>query len=104
VFEPEARFTLAVIEETRALADRKRLDTAQSLYQKVADDFKESGYAKLAVARLAVLKDEQKRAELVRFYQNLSDQLGMNRLEPKGNEPLFPDKNFKLSPPPPPAK
>jgi hypothetical protein len=109
-FEPEALYAKAIIQETKALLDRKHLDTAREQYEQLAQKYDQSAFGKLAGERVAVLKDERKRAELVQFYQNLAGQLGLDRPEPKAPDFGLPGlgglKGFdkKIVPPGPPDK
>jgi hypothetical protein len=99
-FEPEALYAMAVIEETRAIEDRKHLDSARDMYEKLATKYDSSAFGKMAGERVATLKDDKKRTELVQFYQNLSSQLGLDRAEPKAKADAIPG----LIPPLPPVK
>jgi hypothetical protein len=95
-FEPEALYAMAVIEETKALMDRKRLDSARDMYEKLALKYDSAAFGKLAGQRVALLKDDQRRKELVQFYQNLSAQLGLDRPEPKTKAPELRELEKKL--------
>lgn len=102
-FEPEALYAMAVIEETKTLVDRKRLDSAREMYEKLASKYESAAFGKLAAERVKVLKDEQRRKEIVQFYQNLSTQLGLDRVEMKSKGSDASDK-LKLPPLPPTPK
>ncbi len=97
--EPEAIFGMAVIEETRALLDRKKLDKARELYEAAAK-FDKSAFGDLAGKRLAVLKDEKKKTELVQFYLDLSDKLKLDQFNLQPDDRKAPDKKAKPFLPP----
>jgi uncharacterized protein with von Willebrand factor type A (vWA) domain len=93
--EPEALYAMAVIEETKALVDRKHLETAREQYQKLNDKYGQSAFGKMAEQRVVTMKDEKKKAELLQFYQNLSTQLGLDRIEQKAPDLKLPGLDLK---------
>jgi hypothetical protein len=79
-FEPEARYAMAIIEETKALIDgEKRLSSARDLYEQLHQKHEASAFGKLAGERAKLLRDETRRKQLQDFYRNLSSQLGLDR-------------------------
>jgi hypothetical protein len=82
VWEPEALYALAVIEEARALRVKGRsehLDRAKNLYRKLADNekYKNSAHGKAARSRAKLL--EEKGKEVAEFYANLEAGLDIER-------------------------
>ncbi len=80
VWEPEALYALAVIEETRAirfLERDKNLDRAKAMYLKVADKYKDSAHGKMAAKRARLLADKGK--EIAEFYAELDFRLDIER-------------------------
>jgi hypothetical protein len=75
VFEPEALYAMAVIEETRAIQDRRQLDVALQKYKDLAKDHPKSAHGIEAAKRVEVLEDPRKRAEIVQFYQDMQQSL-----------------------------
>lgn len=75
---PEAKYALAVIEETRAIDDPKNversLESAKEKYQELVKNHKDSGYGQLAAKRLEALQDETKFDEIRRFYVGMAQQ------------------------------
>lgn len=87
-FEPETLYFQAVVEETRAVEDVKRLDSAKEMYEKLADKHGKSAYGQRAAERIAVLNDPQRSKEVRQLYLDLKVGLGI-RAAGKGND--FPD-------------
>ncbi len=85
VFQPEALYGLAVIEETRLIEKEKRASLAlvTEKYQAVVTANKDSAFARLAKQRLDDL--ETKSLDILTFYHDLD--IVLSRLE----RPLFPD-------------
>jgi hypothetical protein len=75
IYEPEALYALAVIEETRAINDRTNLVTALEKYKAVTKLNKDSAFAKLAQERVEALEDDEKNRQINRFYQDLEENL-----------------------------
>lgn len=78
VWEPEAMYGQAVIEESLAIRSRERsehLDKALSLYQELAKKHKNSARGKDAAKRAEVL--EKNRTQIGNFYRDLQDRLGI---------------------------
>jgi hypothetical protein len=76
IWEPEARYALAIIEETKAIRqkDRKKhLERAQTLFKKLADDYPDSAFGKKAKARAEILKNNLD--GLMTFYDDLQVRL-----------------------------
>lgn len=89
VFEPEALYAIAVIEETRAIQDRRQLDIALAKYKDLAKNHPKSAHGVEAAKRAEVLEDSKQRAEIVEFYQKMQENL---RIPPPGAAQLFNDK------------
>lgn len=91
VWEAEAMYGMAVIEESRAVKDRKHLDAARDLFSKVANKHPQSVHGKLARERADKLKAKsESREEIAQFYQDLElslPQLRMPKL-PFGHPPI----------------
>lgn len=94
VLLPEALYAIAVIDETRAIRDRKYLEEALSSYHLVADKHKDSAFGKLALDRIEILEDSAKRAEVANFYNDLyntwHDRIKEVPLEKRFGKDLFP--------------
>lgn len=76
VWEPEALYSLAVIEEARAVRKKERskhLDNAQTMFQELAKKHKNSAHGKTAAKRAEVL--EKDRQQIVAFYDDLQSRL-----------------------------
>lgn len=73
VFLAEAKYGLAVIEETRAVQNQERLATAEKLFDELATTHKESGFADLAAKRAKQLKEN--RQEITAIYRDLQTKL-----------------------------
>jgi hypothetical protein len=95
VWEPEAMYALAVIEEARALRAKDRKNTlvrAGALYKKVAEKYKDSAHGKSAKKRAKLL--EEKGKEIEEFYDSLELRLDVEKhffeaeQAPKKNELL----------------
>lgn len=71
VWEPEALYALAVIEETRSVTDIKRLEDAKTRYEDLVKKHKESARGKLADQWLKDYDDPEKRRELESFYTEM---------------------------------
>ncbi len=81
IWEPEALYNLAVIEETLAVKDRVHLDYARDLYLDVAEKFSTSVWGKKAEVRAELLKDSKsaKYKELAKFYGELGANIGIGQ-------------------------
>jgi hypothetical protein len=80
IWEPEALYGLAVIEETKAirLKDReKHLSEALKMYKNLADKHKNSGRGKLAAQRAEAL--EKRGQEIHNFYDELNARLEVEK-------------------------
>jgi hypothetical protein len=80
VWEPEALYALAVIEEARALRAKDRsvhLDRAKGMYRRLADQHKDSAHGKSARKRAKLLEDKSK--EVAEFYADLEARLDVER-------------------------
>ncbi len=76
VFEPEALYSLAVIEETRAVQDRRQLDIALAKFNDLAKKHPKSAHGIEAAKRAEALEENSKsRAEIVQFYQDMQQSL-----------------------------
>lgn len=73
VFEPEALYALAVIQETRAIDDREKLTQALTMYKDVVKSNSKSAFAELARKRIDELEDPDKLREIQRFYFDLGE-------------------------------
>lgn len=88
VWEPEALYSLAVIEETRAVRQKERskhLDNAQSMYQELAKKYKNSAHGKDAARRAEIL--DKDRQQIVRFYEELQNRLAIPEEAPPEARP-----------------
>jgi ribosomal protein RSM22 (predicted rRNA methylase) len=78
VLAPEARYAIAVAEETlaadeaRVLGPKDNLDTARKLYEAVATEYPKSAHAKDAEKRAKLLGDREERQRIERLYNNLA--------------------------------
>jgi hypothetical protein len=70
VWEPEARYALAVIEENKAVQSLERLETARNLYKELVAKHPDSAHGRQAKAWLARFEDD-KRKDLAIFYQDM---------------------------------
>lgn len=88
IWEPEAYYALAVIEESLAILDRKHLDKAREKYEDVASKFKTSAAGIRSEKRAELLKaGTPSYNEIARFYAELQRDLGIDpqklpKLEP----------------------
>lgn len=83
VWEPEALYSLAIIQETKAVRARERsqhLDNALKRYQELAKKHKNSAHGKDAAKRAEIL--EKNRPEIVSFYRDLQDRLNIPEDDP----------------------
>lgn len=88
-FEPETLYFQAVIEETRSVEDIKRLDSAKSMYEKLANEkYGKSAFGQRAAERTALLNDPEKSKDVRQLYQDLKVGLGI-RAAGRGDD--FPD-------------
>jgi hypothetical protein len=71
IWESEAMFALAVIEETHAIQDIDALDKAKVKYEALVTKHKDSARGKLAEQWLKDYDDPPKKRELEAFYQQL---------------------------------
>jgi hypothetical protein len=84
VWEPEAMYSLAVIEETFAVVDRKHLEKARDLYTEVAEKFKTSAAGQRAEKRAAMLKANSiTYNEIANFYSQMQTELAIPAKLPK---------------------
>jgi hypothetical protein len=95
VLAPEARYAIAVAEESLA-ADprgdaRKRLNAAKDLYSAVARDYPKSAHAKDAEKRAKQLADPEERTRIERFYESLASMIMFGR-----NQMLTPQRIQEL--------
>jgi hypothetical protein len=80
IWEPEALYGLAVIEETKAIRrkDRnKHLTEAQRMYKKLADKYGNSSRGKLAKQRAEAL--EKQAQQIAEFYEDLNNRLDIEK-------------------------
>ncbi len=95
IFEPEALYALAVIEETRTLydKDRKRLDSALDMYKDVVSKHPKSAQAAMAQPWIEKLENTQNRKQIERFYDELQlNQPGLPRIPIPANPVFEPTK------------
>lgn len=69
----EARYDIAVAQESLAVGDLKNLDKAAALYKRVEEDFPDSARAKEARARRLLIEGKESRARIDEFYRILGD-------------------------------
>lgn len=87
IWEPEARYHLAVLEEARAVKSVDHLRSAQKMYEELRDGaFKNSAYAQMAAKRAEQLADEKTHTDISRFYEAFGRRF---RFGDAG--PMFPD-------------
>lgn len=82
VWEPEALYAQAVIEEARAVRKTERdkhLDKALSLYKKVSNEHPDSAHGKMAKKRVALLENKDKAREIADFYDSLGERLDVEK-------------------------
>jgi hypothetical protein len=97
VFEPQALLGRAVVEETFAVQDRKRLDKAKVFYEEIVEKHAKSAEGKYAQERLERLKANKGR-DLINTYETLQRLLGVPEdapaippgFLPGGHPPIFP--------------
>ncbi len=77
LWEPEALYCLAVIEETKAVINTDALDRAKKLYEDVRTKYPNSARGKLAAEWLTNAEDKQKYDKLKDFYQELHASLNI---------------------------
>jgi hypothetical protein len=90
VWEPEALYALAVIEETRSVQEIKvaeHLEIAKRRYEDVLKKHKESARGKLADQWLKDYEDPEKRRELESFYTEMRGALNIR-------DPILPKKGL----------
>lgn len=104
VFQPEALYALAVIEETKAINFRDKRDGEEEIdyiaealakYKAVVKANSGSAFAQLAQQRIDELENEDKNRDIRRFYQDLRVTLRRNEM------PVFPPGMGKIPPAPP---
>jgi len=79
LWEPEARYCLAAIEEAFAIVDRDYLNKAREKYSQVAEKFKDSAAGQRAEAKAELLKAKSPSLERARtFYADLARELNVN--------------------------
>lgn len=101
VFEPEALFALAVIEETQTLRSQDKLDSAKAKYKELADKYPDSAYGKLAKKQAENL--EAHRPDVLNLYQEL--QISFNVTDDRPRPKFAPQQPDPTPPPlPPPVK
>jgi hypothetical protein len=82
VWEPEALYAIAIIEESRAVHAEtrdKHLEKALAMYKKLANEHKDSAHGKTARKRAQILEDKEKSKEVVNFYARLGAQLEVDK-------------------------
>ena len=83
VLAPEARYAIAVAEESLAADPRSdprtHLNAAKDLYGAVAKDYSKSAHAKEAEKRAKQLGDPEERARIERFYNSLAQAILFSR-------------------------
>jgi hypothetical protein len=100
LWEPEAMYGLAVIEETKAVVNLDALDRAKRLYEDLKAKYPDTARGKLAEEWLTNAENKEKYQQLRDFYQDLHTSLNIrdlnalkNRLNPK--DLLPPKKDTK---------
>jgi hypothetical protein len=84
LWEPEIRYSLATIQETFAVMDRKNLPKARDQYEELAKDFPNSAAGQRAEKRAALLKDRSPSYnEIANFYAQIQEDLGIPNQLPK---------------------
>jgi hypothetical protein len=96
VWEPEAMYGLAAIEETRAVQNLDHLEAAKKRYEELASKYPKSARGQLAKEWVENYDDAKKRQELTSLYQELRTELGVPDLvaPKKGGFGIF-DKSTK---------
>jgi hypothetical protein len=77
MWEPEAMYALAVIEETHALTNIDSLERAKTLYEELKTKHPNSARGKLAQEWLDNYEDKTKREELKQFYREMQTALNI---------------------------
>jgi len=75
IWEPEARFAIAVIAETKAISNREHLKDALQQYQDLAKDFPKSACGQMAEQRAKLLENESSYQDIANFYRDLGKEL-----------------------------
>jgi hypothetical protein len=81
LWEPEAMYGLAVIEETRAIMNIDYLDRAKKMYEDLKAKYPDSARGKLAADWLTDYEKKEKRDELQQFYQEMHTSLNIIDLD-----------------------
>jgi hypothetical protein len=87
VWESEAMYGLAVIEETRAVQDKEHLKEAKTRYEELVTKYKDSARGKLAGEWLRNYDDDKERVKLEEFYTEMRASLRIP-------DPIAPKKGF----------
>jgi hypothetical protein len=77
IWEPEAMYALAVIEETHALTNPDSLESAKKLYEELVSKHKDSARGKQAQEWLDNYENKTKRDELRQFYREMQTALNV---------------------------
>jgi hypothetical protein len=85
-WEAEASYALAVIEETRAVIDIKKLTSAKSKYEEVATTYSTTIAGKWAANRKKELSEKDNFANLTKFYSELNDKFHIRDEDKKRTE------------------
>jgi hypothetical protein len=90
IWESEAMYGLALIEETRAVAKSDALDSAKKRYEELANKHPKTARGMLAKEWLANYDDKSKKEELVQFYDEMrrSIDIPLPELTPKKGPPI----------------
>lgn len=91
MWESEALYGLAIIEETRAIVDSKHLDTAKTRFEALAEKHPKTGYGKLAKERATYIASN--RDEVRNFYQDLQSKFRV--ILPKTDDLILPGSKKK---------
>jgi hypothetical protein len=75
IWEPEALYGLAVIEETHTVVNPEHLEKAKTRYEELAKKYPDSARGKLAAEWVKNYEKPEKKRELTEFYQELQTQL-----------------------------
>jgi hypothetical protein len=75
IWEPEAMYALAVIEETHAVVNPEYLDKARVRYEELAKKYPKSARGELAEAWVKNYDNKEKKQELTQFYAEMQSQL-----------------------------
>lgn len=87
-FEAEARYGLAVIDETLALQNQDRLATAEKQFEEIAEKYKNSSFAPLAEKRARQLRDN--RTDIARIYRDLQTKFNIAEEKTEKLLPILP--------------